>query len=160
MMTMTYYRFILKDAIEKEFGKNCYAPQNGQSVDIPVHHDIMADISSTLLERQFFTSIDEGDLNNKPVHGLLVMHEDQRVNIYDPSEASSTLDLAMHTIKYKHKHDLTELSVLDLDELFSEFISQISRYCWCVCLTIAFYRRKLISLVCTTIMYITHSISY
>eukprot|EP01130_Rhizamoeba_saxonica_P008372 TRINITY_DN3380_c0_g1_i2.p1 TRINITY_DN3380_c0_g1~~TRINITY_DN3380_c0_g1_i2.p1 ORF type:complete len:580 (-),score=103.89 TRINITY_DN3380_c0_g1_i2:116-1855(-) len=93
----------LKARIYREYGRNCYDPANGECITINASHPIPADLSLNLLQNQFYNG-EESIIDPKPLYtdkevkAVIVMHEDSSIEILDPNEAASSLNLQNHTI--------------------------------------------------------------
>eukprot|EP00012_Vannella_robusta_P000678 CAMPEP_0206188106 /NCGR_PEP_ID=MMETSP0166-20121206/3389_1 /ASSEMBLY_ACC=CAM_ASM_000260 /TAXON_ID=95228 /ORGANISM="Vannella robusta, Strain DIVA3 518/3/11/1/6" /LENGTH=417 /DNA_ID=CAMNT_0053603795 /DNA_START=450 /DNA_END=1700 /DNA_ORIENTATION=- len=115
-------QYLLKK-IENDLNIPCYAPANGESVNIDATHSIPISVSRSLLKRQLSSFTVEDGINKKqrvavmdklPVQGLLVANVDSKdLRLLEPQEAMDELGLVEHDLNFESKQ---QLSFVDTQE--------------------------------------------
>ena len=109
-------QYLLKK-IENDLNIPCYAPANGESVNIDATHSIPISVSRSLLKRQLSSFTVEDGINKKqrvavmdklPVQGLLVANVDSKdLRLLEPQEAMDELGLVEHDLNFESKQQLS-----------------------------------------------------
>jgi len=92
----------LRDKIQKEFGIDCFMPENGETAAITVRHNIPLDTCLALLKRQLQPAEDTDEPNPKHkriLHGALLM-KGSSMQLSSPSDAFRTLGVVEHSLRF------------------------------------------------------------